>query len=300
MARMKLKKRYNLKKIIFPILFIVLICNFDISNIELKNSNADFINEILGSSNAHLIKENKNTNLLYEFISSFNNIEIKQPTSILAKSFVYNDDNTVQTFSYIQNMVVSDPRIYIYSTHPTEGFVGEKNEEYNMNPNIVLASLILQEKLNKEGISTVVEERSAADYIKEHNIDYKYSYVATREFLTNKLKQQSDFDLIIDLHRDATPKNVSTVTINNKNYAKILFVMNKNFPNIELAKKFNNIINEKYPGLSRGIYDRYSDDFNQDLHENVILLELGANYNTFDEVENTIDALVESIKELLK
>ena len=182
MARMKLKKRYNLKKIIFPVLFIVLICNFDISNIELKNSNADFINEILGSSNAHLIKENKNTNLLYEFISSFNNIEIKQPTSILAKSFVYNDDNTVQTFSYIQNMVVSDPRIYIYSTHPTEGFVGDKNEEYNMNPNIVLASLILQEKLNKEGISTVVEERSAADYIKEHNIDYKYSYVATREF----------------------------------------------------------------------------------------------------------------------
>ena len=74
---MKLKKRYNLKKIIFPVLFIVLICNFDINNIELKNSNADFINEILGSSNAHLINEKKNTNLLYEFVSSFNNIEIK-------------------------------------------------------------------------------------------------------------------------------------------------------------------------------------------------------------------------------
>ena len=76
--------------------------------------------------------------------------------------------------------------------------------------------------------------------------------------------------------------------------------MNKDFPNIELAKKFNNIVNEKYPGLSRGIYDIYSDDFNQDLHKNVILLELGANYNTFEEVENTIDVLVESIKELLK
>lgn len=297
---MRLKKKRNLKVIIYPAIFLILICNINLGEIELKNSNETFINEILGNSNAHLIKEKNNTNLLYEFVNTFNNIELKKPYSILAKTFVSKNEETLQTFSYIQNMVVSSPRIYIYSTHPTEGFVGEKNEEYNMNPNIVLASLILQEKLNAVGIPTVVEERSAADYIKEHNIDYKYSYVATREFLTNKLKQQSDFDLIIDLHRDAVSKSISTVTINNKNYAKILFVMNKNFPNIELAKEFNNIINEKYPGLSRGIYDKYNDDFNQDLHENVILLELGANYNTFDEVENTIDALVESIKELLK
>ena len=40
-------------------------------------------------------------------------------------------------------------------------------------------------------------------------------------------------------------------------------------------------------------------NFNQDLNKNVLLLELGGNYNTIDEVLNTIDALALSIKELL-
>ena len=80
-----------------------------------------------------------------------------------------------------------------------------------------------------------------------------------------------------------------------------MFVANVNYKdNIALANKLNNIISNKYKSLSRGIYNKYVDNFNQDLNSNVILLELGGNYNKMDEVVLTIDALANSIEELLK
>jgi len=113
--------------------------------------------------------------------------------------------------------------------------------------------------------------------------------------------KNNEFDLIIDLHRDAVSKSTTTTVINNQNYAKVMFVANINYKeNIALANKLNNIINDKYPTLSRGIYNKYVDNFNQDLNSNVILLELGGNYNKMDEVVLTIDALANSIEELLK
>ena len=74
--------------------------------------------------------------------------------------------------------------------------------------------------------------------------------------------------------------------------------MNPNYDdNMSLVKKLNNSINTKYPKLSRGIYDGYRDTFNQDLNSNAILLEVGGQHNTVNEVVNTIDAIAEIIKE---
>ena len=130
-------------------------------------------------------------------------------------------------------------------------------------------------------------------------MSYEKSYLATRSFLKDKLNEY-EFDLIIDLHRDAVSKDKTTTTIDGKDYAKVMFVANVNYKdNIALANKLNDIINNKFESLSRGIYNKYVDNFNQDLNKNVLLLELGGNYNTIDEVLNTIDALALSIKELL-
>ena len=202
------------------------------------------------------------------------------------KVFAYEKD--IQTFAYIQNNFVDNPKVYIYSTHP--------NEKYIDNT-ISYASLILQEKLNSLQVETIVEERSVVEYLEDNNLEFDDSYKATREFLSDKLKTY-DFDLIIDLHRDAV--NNTTVKINNKEYAKIMFVQNVNYKdNITLANKLNDILNEKYPGITRGIYNKYVDNFNQDLNNNVLLIELGGNTNTFNQVNNSIDALAYSIKELL-
>lgn len=283
MKKMKLKKQKRVNFIVFVIIICILflVVNFLLKKIEL-NSNELFIKKLLQKSNYYLINENLDTNLTYKLFK----FDLKNPITIMDKVFAYEKD--IQTFAYIQNNLVDNPRVYIYSTHP--------NEKYIDNT-ISYASLILQEKLNSLQVETIVEERSVVDYLEDNNLEFDDSYKATREFLSDKLKTY-DFDLIIDLHRDAV--NNTTVKINNKEYAKIMFVQNVNYKdNITLANKLNDILNEKYSGITRGIYNKYVDNFNQDLNNNVLLIELGGNTNTFEQVNNSIDALAYSIKELL-
>lgn len=283
MKKMKLKKPKRVNFIVFLIIICILflVVNFLLKKIEL-NSNELFVKKLLQKSNYYLINEKLDTNLTYKLFK----FDLKNPITIMDKVFAYEKD--IQTFAYIQNNFVDNPRVYIYSTHP--------NEKYIDNT-ISYASLILQEKLNSLQVETIVEERSVIDYLEDNNLEFDDSYKATREFLSDKLKTY-DFDLIIDLHRDAV--NNTTVKINNKEYAKIMFVQNVNYKdNITLANKLNDILNEKYSGITRGIYNKYVDNFNQDLNNNVLLIELGGNTNTFEQVNNSIDALAYSIKELL-
>ena len=296
--RLKRKKNY---KFLYYLLFIILlfiIINFIFKDVKLSK-NENFINQLLHNANGHIVDKVDN-NLFTEFINSINNIKLAEPITILDKVFAYNKEtNITQAFNYIQNSVVDNPRVYIYSTHPKESFLGEKLEGYELDNTVILVSILLQEKLNSEGIATIVEERSADEYIKKNNLSYDQSYQATRIFLKDQLKN-NDFDLIIDLHRDAVPKTTTTTTIDNQEYAKIMFVNNVNYKeNVALANKLNNIIKDKYPTLTRGIYNKYVDSFNQDLSDKALLIEMGGNYNTIDEVVLTVDILADAIKELL-
>ena len=296
---MKLRRKKHKK---FKLLLFVLGCylfyqviSYVLIDIKLVNGNEEFIKMLLQDSNYHLLYEKQDKNLISKFIKLINNIEINEPVSIVQNSF--NDNNTID-FSYMTNPIIEKPRVYIYSTHQGEEYSGKGLSEYNIEPGVMMASYLLQDRLNEMGIVTIVEERSVSEYLKQNNLQYKDCYQATRHFLKTTLEEYEDFDLVIDLHRDALSKDLSTVTIDGKDYAKILFVMNPNYDdNMNLVKKLNNSINTKYPKLSRGIYDGYRDTFNQDLNGNAILLEVGGQHNTVNEVVNTIDAIAEIIKE---
>ncbi len=295
MKKMHLKKKKNIKIIILPILlcFLFLIINVFVKNIKMSG-NEKFIKKLLQKSNYHLVDDNE-TN----YFANLFNINLKDPISIIDKVFAYEKNDSTQAFAYIQNNLVTNPRVYIYSTHPNEKYLGDKLTEYELDNTVVLASIILQEKLNELGIETLVEESSVTNYLINNKLDFVDSYQATRNFLNEKLGIY-EFDLIIDLHRDSVSKQ-TTSKINEKNYAQIMFVQNVNYKeNVALANKLNNILVDKYPTISRGIYNKYIDNFNQDLNNNVLLIELGSDNNTIDEVINSVDALAYSIKELLK
>lgn len=306
MAKMRLKKKRNQKWLIIPILIVIILGIVKLcSNQQSMTSNSPFVKQLLQDSNYHLLYEKQEKNLFKKFINFWSGGEPSEPVTLLANVFAYQEQDLKEEeippmFSYINNLVIDTPRIYIYSTHPTEGYVGEKVEGYDIAPGVLMASAILQDKLNEMGLATIVEENSAATYIKEHNLSYEDSYVATREFVSNMLKKHNNFDLIIDLHRDAgVPKSATTVEIDGKSYAKIMFVMKNTLPNIKKAQEISDIAERLYPGISRGIYDKRNSKFNQDLNENMVLMELGSNYNTVEEVLNTIDALTNIIKEYL-
>ena len=109
------------------------------------------------------------------------------------------------------------------------------------------------------------------------------------------------------MHRDSIPKEKSTVVINNKSCAKIVFVVGNEYDNYEqnlaLTNKLNQMIKDKYPTLTRGVLIKggagNNGVYNQDLSTKMTLMEMGSDSNTIDEVLNTIELLAPIIGEFV-
>lgn len=143
--------------------------------------------------------------------------------------------------------------------------------------------------------------------MKINNWLHKDSYKASRFYIIDAINKYKNLDLLIDLHRDDLTKEASTITIKGKKYAKVLFVVGLENPgyqkNLSLANKINNLINKKYPSLSRGVLTKKGKGvdgiYNQDLSPKMILLELGGQHNTIDEILNTIEVMSHILKEIV-
>ena len=157
-------------------------------------------------------------------------------------------------------------------------------------------------------ITYKIVESNMSDILAKNSWDYSYSYQASRQLLQEKISTYKTLKYFIDIHRDSVSKNLTTATINNKNYAKVLFVIgldHKNWqPNYEFATKLNNLINENYSGLSRGIMKKTGINvngiYNQDINNNCILIEVGGVENTIEEVYNTMDAISNILYKYIK
>lgn len=296
------KRRFKWRLLIIPIFGFMLygFMHYIKVNVTLTNSNDQFIKHMLQISNTHLNYEKEDT-ILVNLMDSLTNYEVEKPLTVLETNFAYvNTEEVKPVFGYIENSVIDSPRVYIYSTHPTESYAGSGIDGYGTKADVIMASYLLQDRLNSLGIPTVVEEKSAKDYIEKNNLSYDESYVATREFVKDALNRYPQLDLIIDLHRDGgIPKATTTTSIGGKDYARVMFVMKNTLPNIDKAREISNLTNSLYPNLSRGIYDKRNSKFNQDLNTNMILLELGSEQNTQEEVLNTIEVFANVLKEYL-
>ena len=170
---------------------------------------------------------------------------------------------------------------------------------YNTSPNVLMASYILKEKLYDLGIPAIVEDTNITEFLELNNWDYGASYKASRIFMLDKQNTYPSIKYFIDIHRDSVSKNITTVKIDNKDYARILFVIgleHDNYQaNLDLASKLNNMFEDNYPGLSRGILKKEGMNvngiYNQDISPNVMLIEVGGVDNNISEVMNTLNAI---------
>lgn len=247
-------------------------------------------------------------NKIKKITQSILRIEINNPTTIIETIMPYKQEKkqlnnqfyTIKNETHEQKN--EEPQIYIYNTHQTEQYIGN---EITPTPTVLTASYYLKDKLEKEGIKTIVEETSIPEILKNNNWNYNQSYEASKINLQKIKQQYPNIKIYIDLHRDAVSKNLSTVTIDGKEYAKVLFVIGKEHKNYEknlqYTKSINGIIERNYPALTKGILQKEGKGvngiYNQDLGENIILIEVGANENTIEEVTNTLDIITMVIKE---
>ena len=196
-----------------------------------------------------------------------------------------------------------EPIVYIYNTHQKEEYTVEKNEPYNITPTVLTTSYMLEEQLLKHGIKSVVEESSVSEALNKNKWKYASSYKVTKTFLEKAKEKYPSLKFYIDVHRDSVKYSITTKTINDKKYARVMFLIgleNKNYEeNLKVTEAINSEVEKKYPGLSRGIYKKKGKGvngvYNQDFSSNCILIEFGGNKNTIDEVYNTVIALGEII-----
>lgn len=196
------------------------------------------------------------------------------------------------------------PLVYIYNTHDKENYVNPDYSIYNINCNVKTASYILQDKLKEYNINSIVEERSPTNEVSKNKLDYKYTYSYSRTYLEETIKNYPSVKIFIDLHRDGVKKEVSTAVINGKSYAKLMFFLGLGHENSKenqkLVNDLENIIKKDYKEILRNTFIRENDSYNQDLSPNSFLIEVGGNYNTIEEVYNSLDVLAYAIKTYLE
>lgn len=226
----------------------------------------------------------------------------------------FNVDKFLNTDLKIEKSLEA-PKVLIFHTHSQEMFA-------DSNPNDIYEGIVgagkrLAETLEKTyGIKTI-HVTDSFDIV-----DGKYKILGAYERMEPKirqvLEQNPSIELVIDLHRDGINENTKLVkNINGKPTAQIMFFNGisrtnengslKNIANLEnpyvetnLALSFNmqKASMEKYPGFSRKIYInayRYS------LHmlPKSMLIEMGAQTNTKQEIFNAVDILAELINDVI-
>ncbi|MDD6224585.1 MAG: stage II sporulation protein P [bacterium] len=288
--------------------------------LKLNISNEEFLRLLLSQNNPHIDNQIPKKSILNNFLSFISSATLKKPSSIIKNNYTFNNysnnssdeqEPTSTTSEYIYDPYpekkTKEPIVYLYNTHQLEEYQNENTASYNITPNVMMASYILREKLEEKGIPTIVEENNVSEIRKINNWNYAASYKVTKLLMEDAYSKNPTLQYFIDVHRDSVKKNISTVTINDKNYARVLFIVgleNPNYPkNLEITTAINDLIITSHPNLSRGIYKKQGSGvngvYNQDFHENTILIEIGAHENTIDEVYNTIEVVAAALEKYI-
>ncbi|MCM3596748.1 stage II sporulation protein P [Metabacillus idriensis] len=239
---------------------------------------------------------------------------------ILTWFFIFSGNDVIlKTVSYTKDQQAppsyqQEPAVLIYSTHNHESFIPEIdaeniNEAYHEDINVLKVGKKLTQLLENKKINTIIDDTDFMGEMKKRNLTFQKSYQVSRESVKNVLIKNNRIQMVFDIHRDAQKRDVTTLNIEGMDYAKIAFTISSDNKNYEQNKIFAQLLNDRlearYPGISRGVflksqtaYSTYS--YNQDLHEQSVLLEIGGAENTIEEEYRTAEALSEVISDVIK
>ena len=285
------KKKKKKRKIIFYLIFIILVL-YEIINIIPYKINNEFLAKLLIENTFNNKRESPIIKVVKKSFKSFN------PINRLKKSPIE---------EVVEEKKEEKPLIYIYNTHPTEEYKASNILEFSIEPNVTMNNYILKDIFDKKGYLTVVETSSVKDILNNNHWNYSYSYKASRILLEQSIITYPSLEYFIDVHRDSLEHDKTYISINDKDYAKLLFIVGLENPNYQenlaFTEKIHNKINEKYPNLSKGIYKKSGPGvngvYNQDFNKHTILIEVGGYENTTSEVLNSLLAFGEIFMEVI-
>lgn len=200
------------------------------------------------------------------------------------------------------------PTFLIYHTHNRESYFPElkdgAKDASSKTVNVTMVGKRLAASLEKLGMPSIHQTTDYPTTVQKFN--YAYSYKYSKQTVVEALKKHKDIAYLFDIHRDSQRRDKTTVEINGKDYAKILFVIGERNPNWKDNKKFalklHEALNAEYPGISRGVLSKGpgtgNAEYNQTLSPGSLVVEMGGVDNTLEESYRTADALASVMKAL--
>jgi stage II sporulation protein P len=198
--------------------------------------------------------------------------------------------------------------VLIYHSHNRESWLPEldatSKDPSDSKINITLVGKRLANQLEARGVGALHSSTDYATTVKSYqwNASYKYSLETVRQAMAENPRLQYFFDI----HRDSQRRSKTTATINGVDYAQVYFIIGHKNPDWKKNEAFASRIHEKleqrYPGLSRGIWGKSAangnGEYNQSVSTESVLIEIGGIENTLRECYRTADALAEVIAEI--
>lgn len=204
----------------------------------------------------------------------------------------------------------SSPQILIFHTHSQEKFADSTDGD---STSILGVGDYLTELLTGKGYN-VIHDRSVYDYV-DGKLDRSKAYTYAEQGIESILESNPSIEVVIDLHRDGVADTTHLVTeVDGRQMAKIMFFNGISYSNVKgninylynpyrddnlaMSLQMHLIGEAYYPGFLRR---NYINAYRYCLHERAksMLIEAGAQTNTFEEVKNAMEPLADMLDKLL-
>lgn len=217
-------------------------------------------------------KQNNGTRINTLTKTSFDNRDGLTSNSNGGEGFKATDD--------IKLLEFSSSNIVIYNTH--------SEEAYPSGRNITEVGSLINDRLVSEGLNSQFIKSS-------QSTTYEKAYEASRELIELKVKDYES-SILLDIHRNVSNPDKSDTK-------KILLVVAKESPHYEANNVFaNQLLQEilKSSNIEASIFyfNTGVNFFNQDLSNKAVLVELGNDKSSDNDIEECMNALVISLKNI--
>ncbi|MBR4111114.1 MAG: stage II sporulation protein P [Clostridia bacterium] len=255
------------------------------------------------------VQQNKFENIENEILTIEKISETKLKVgSVKIENYTKDELDYEELSKSLSTHIPKKANVLIYHTHTSESYSGikEYSDYYRTTDdesNVVSVGKKLEEHLSKYEIN-VTHDTTVHDHL-----SFGKAYNASLQTLEKRM-QEKDYDILIDVHRDALAANETfrpTAEINGETVAKLMFVVGTNaaglkhdewIENLKFAIAFQERANRMYPGLFRDIHLSTS-RYNQHMADKAIILEVGATGNTIEEAQGAMKyfaAILNSMK----
>lgn len=208
------------------------------------------------------------------------------------------------------------PQVLIYHTHTCESFItydtGYFYESFyprtsDNSKNVCAVGDEIAKQLNNAGIVTI------HDKTQHDNPSYSGAYDRSLETINSYLEKYPSIKVVLDIHRDGigtdTEKTKPVFTVNGKKAAQIMILSGYNYDdseefkdweyNLRFALQIQSTAEKMYPDMVRPLY--FADFmYNMNVNTGSLLIEVGSDSNTLEEVRYSGYLLGNVLSEVLK